>query len=55
MPLEVLCESKIESEEGFVYSGLDQFFNRFHFTSNKADLEGQWLNFESYEIREEGN
>lgn len=55
VPLEVLCESKIESEEGFVYSGLDQFFNRFHFTSNKADLEGQWLNFESYEIREEGN
>lgn len=55
IPLQVLCESKVESAEGFIYNGLDQFFNRFAFESQRADLEGQWLTFTSYEIREEGN
>lgn len=55
VPLEVLVESKIESANGFMYSGLDQFFNRFYFVSSQEGLEGKWLTFTSYEIHKEGN
>lgn len=55
LPLNVLCESRIESSNGFIYSGLDQFFNRMHFESDRADLEGKWLHFDSYHITKEGN
>ncbi|WP_301186397.1 radical SAM protein, partial [uncultured Helicobacter sp.] len=55
VPLNVLCESKVASQNGFVYSGLDQFFNRMHFESQRGDLEGQWICFETYQISKEGN
>ncbi|TLD97390.1 tRNA (N(6)-L-threonylcarbamoyladenosine(37)-C(2))-methylthiotransferase MtaB [Helicobacter jaachi] len=53
--LYVLCEHGIESSEGFVYSGLDQFFNRIRFESKNAHLEGQWLTFDAYNIGKDGN
>lgn len=55
VPLSVLCESKVAGEEGFIYNGLDQFFNRFHFQSKQANLEGQWFCFSKYQIEREGN
>ncbi|TLD81566.1 tRNA (N(6)-L-threonylcarbamoyladenosine(37)-C(2))-methylthiotransferase MtaB [Helicobacter sp. MIT 05-5293] len=55
VPLEVLCESRTESESSFVYSGLDQFFNRVRIATNRDDLEGQWIDIDTYEIKQEGN
>jgi MiaB/RimO family radical SAM methylthiotransferase len=49
-PLEVLIESKKEG----LYVGLDQFFNKIHVNSNE-DLVGNWLNIESYEVKQECN
>ena len=59
-PLNVLCESKIESSntessKGFVYTGLDEFFNRMRFESEKDNLIGQWLTFKDYDIAMEQN
>lgn len=64
-PLNVLCESKIEtsldSNKGaesstiYTYSGLDEYFNRMHFTSTLSNLEGQWLAISDYHISKEGN
>lgn len=55
VPLDILCESKIESDGGFVYTGLDQFFNRMYFESKHTSLEGKWLCFDRYDIHRENN
>ena len=49
-PLEVLIESK----KGNIYTGYDQFFNTVEVQS-EADLVGDWINVEKYEILENKN
>jgi len=48
--LEVLIESK----KGNIYTGYDQFFNTVEVQS-EADLVGDWINVENYEILEKKN
>lgn len=55
VPLEVLCESRLECEKDFAYTGLDQFFNRIFIQSADANLEGQWVRVEDYKINMGGN
>lgn len=50
VPLEVL----IESEQGNVYTGLDQFFNRIEIEC-EHDLSGNWITVDRYEINAETN
>jgi len=49
-PLEVLIESK----KGNIYTGYDQFFNTVEVQS-EADLVGDWINVENYEVLEKKN
>lgn len=49
-PLQVL----IESEKEGLYHGLDQYFNKVIIDS-PHDLVGNWLEVDTYEVREEGN
>lgn len=55
MPLDVLCESRIESHNTFIYTGLDQFFNPMQFESSNPHLEGQWVKVKTYTINKEKN
>lgn len=53
--LHVLCESRIETERGYLYTGLDEFFNRMMIESREENLIGEWLMIEDYEVRMENN
>lgn len=56
LPLQILCESRQNTlESGFMYSGLDEYFNRMYISSKNPNLEGQWLHIEDYTIQKEGN
>ncbi|MCE3039847.1 tRNA (N(6)-L-threonylcarbamoyladenosine(37)-C(2))-methylthiotransferase MtaB [Helicobacter anatolicus] len=44
----------VESGEGGIYSGLDQFFNRIKIRSQQ-DLKNNWINLTTYEIEIKGN
>jgi MiaB-like tRNA modifying enzyme len=50
VPLEVL----IEGEQGNIYTGLDQFFNRIEIEC-EHDLSGNWITVDRYEINAETN
>ncbi len=50
VPLEIL----IESNNGGVYSGLDQFFNKIVIASDE-DLVGNWITIDNYEVTDEHN
>ncbi len=54
-PLDVLCESRRESDTAFIYTGLDQFFNPMQFESSNPHLEGQWVKIKTYSIQKERN
>lgn len=55
VPLQVLCESRTQLKSSFVYSGFDQFFNRVRINTDCDNLEGQWIDIDTYEIKQEGN
>ena len=49
-PLDVLIETKKDG----LYHGLDQYFNKIVIQSDE-DLVGNWINIDSYEVREGEN